>query len=630
MEETEEEVKVPDKGIPIPQGTKTPHGGSRRPRSQNKYDFETRLKLVKLHIEDGHSLKSLYKEFGVAKCTLANWKKSYLKNGEDGLRPGGVWYYAKRKIAAPVRKKIEELKIENPFWGMRKISDVLRRIFLMGASPKTVKRVIRESNLPDPNAVVAARWKRNITAPRFFERSTPNQMWQADICTFRLGDRNAYLIGYIDDYSRFITGLGLYMSQTADAVLEIYRRAVAEYGVPKEMLTDNGRQYASWRGATKFERELKKDHVRHIKSQPHHPMTKGKIERLWKTILVEFLNRAQFETFEAARERVALWVKYYNHQRPHQGIGGLCPADRFFEVQGEVKKAIEQGIAENALELALRGKPTKSLFLFGRIGERSVLLTAGKGKMSMSVDGKETEKPEEILYDNEDRGNEGVEGKEDAQVIQRAGEVPCGAGGVDGEEASCSGVPRALGQVDAAEHVAEPGPGGYVEGVGHGAEHGEGDARGPSGKTFGSEDGAEVIDFEAGEEAGHDKQEERSPVGKHSGMTCVPGGAYGRESGSEADAGNGDEGAFGSDERNGRGRGNGDLKGRLLQVGGTGAGGDAEGAGGPGIRAATGTGGQPSRRSPACGERKAQEGKRTATPRDGLAGKGVPVQAGKS
>jgi transposase InsO family protein len=67
-------------------------------------------------------------------------------------------------------------------------------------------------------------------------------------------------------------------------------------------------------------------------------MTLGKMERFWKSILEEFLLRAQFGSFEEARERIRLWVQYYNHQRPHQGIGGLCPADRFFEIHHELKK----------------------------------------------------------------------------------------------------------------------------------------------------------------------------------------------------------------------------------------------------------------------------------------------------
>ena len=58
--------------------------------------------------------------------------------------------------------------------------------------------------------------QRNITRPRFFERLTPNQLWQWDIFTFRLGGRYAYLIGFIDDYSRYMVGLELYRTQTAD------------------------------------------------------------------------------------------------------------------------------------------------------------------------------------------------------------------------------------------------------------------------------------------------------------------------------------------------------------------------------------------------------------------------------
>jgi transposase InsO family protein len=73
-------------------------------------------------------------------------------------------------------------------------------------------------------------------------------MWQSDIMTFRLAGKNAYLIGYLDDYSRYITGLGFYRSQTAEHVIETYRCAVGEYGVPKELLTDSGRQYTNWRG----------------------------------------------------------------------------------------------------------------------------------------------------------------------------------------------------------------------------------------------------------------------------------------------------------------------------------------------------------------------------------------------
>ncbi len=159
---------------------------------------------------------------------------------------------------------------------IRRITDVLKRFFWVKTSPATVQRTLRDQGLATP---VKKKPERNPAKPRFFERARPNQMWQSDILTFRLAGKNAYLIGYLDDYSRYITGLGFYRSQTALNVIETYRRAVGEYGVPKEMITDNGRQYTNWRGTTRFEKELAKDRVKHIRSRPHHPMTLGKIER---------------------------------------------------------------------------------------------------------------------------------------------------------------------------------------------------------------------------------------------------------------------------------------------------------------------------------------------------------------
>ena len=165
-----------------------------------------------------------------------------------------------------------------------------------------------------------------------------------------------------------MVGLDVFRSQTAEPVLEVYRTAMAEYGVPKEMLSDQGRQYSSWRGTTRFEAELRKDRVHPSKSRPPDHMTLGKIERFWKTSGEEFLVRAQFDSFESAGERIRLWVKHYNHRRrPHQSLAGLCPADRFFAIAQELRQVIERGIQENVLELALRGQPHSPFYRVGRM-----------------------------------------------------------------------------------------------------------------------------------------------------------------------------------------------------------------------------------------------------------------------
>jgi len=137
-------------------------------------------------------------------------------------------------------------------------------VLFLPVSRETVRRTLHEQQLlkkPKPKP------QRNPPQPRFFERSTPHQMWQTDIFTFRLGGKNAYLIGFLDDYSRTVVGLDVFRSQTAEHVLEVYRTAIAEYGVPKEVLSDQGRQYCSWRGTTRFQAELRKDRVHHLKSR---------------------------------------------------------------------------------------------------------------------------------------------------------------------------------------------------------------------------------------------------------------------------------------------------------------------------------------------------------------------------
>jgi transposase InsO family protein len=442
------------------------------PERSRRYGADFKLQVVKKYLEESVPASVIHQECGVSSESVGRWVRAYRRLGEAGL---SMSYTGKgRSLPSPVRQKIVELKEANPLFGIKRISQVLKRAFFLSASPETVRKTLHSSSLmPAP----PKRRQRNITRPRFFERSVPNQLWQTDIFTFRLGGHYAYLIGYIDDYSRYITGLELFRSQTAQNVIEVYRRAASEYNPPKEMLTDNGRQYTSWRGNSRFEMELKKDRIHHIKSQPHHPMTLGKIERFWKTIFLEFLSRAQFGSFEDAVERVRQWVKYYNHKRPHQGIGGLCPADRYFEIQSELKKTIEQGIQENLLEMALRGKPRLPFYMVGRMEGQSVVLRAEKGKLRLSVDD-EDDVTQEVVYNLNDEGDghgEDKERKETAAAELRGnGEMPGGPVDMDGAAQALGNMPGAIGPMDDDCTVAKASDRGNAAGAGAEGTPGEG------------------------------------------------------------------------------------------------------------------------------------------------------------
>jgi transposase InsO family protein len=439
-------------------------------RYGKRYGLEFKLRCVKLRLEEGIPISLLSKEAGASEDVIRRWARAYQERGEAGLRSRVAPTLFRRKLPGPVREKIVEIKKQEPLFGVKRISHLLKRAFFLSASPETVRRTLQAESLIVPSP---KKPQRNMTRPRFFERSTPNQLWQADIFTFRLGGRYAYLIGFIDDYSRYMVGLELYRTQTADQVVEVYRRAIGEYGVPKEMLTDRGRQYTNWRGSTRFERELTKDRIKHIKSQAHHPMTLGKIERFWKTVYEEFLVRAQFGSFDEARERIRQWLTYYNHKRPHQGIGGLCPADRYFEIQGELKKAMEQGIADNVLEMALRGKPKDPFYMVGRMEGQSVVLRAEKGKLRLLVDDEESGRTQEMVYDVDEKeetdgkgreGDSGELGERREEGSYGRGEMPGGAVGMDGAAQTRGGLPGIGSGVDGIEPVAGAGDGGDAPG----------------------------------------------------------------------------------------------------------------------------------------------------------------------
>ena len=104
----------------------------------------------------------------------------------------------------------------------------------------------------------------------------------------------------------------------------------------QEILTDNGTQYVTWRGKSQFTKELEKRGIKQIVATPQRPQTLGKIERFWGTLWRECVESAVFLDLDDARRRIGLFIDHYNFQRPHSGIDGLVPADRFFQAAPEV------------------------------------------------------------------------------------------------------------------------------------------------------------------------------------------------------------------------------------------------------------------------------------------------------
>jgi transposase InsO family protein len=303
---------------------------------------------------------------GVSKHTLYLWKKKFEAEGPAGLMDQPRGAPKGSKLSDLTKRTILMLKVSNPEWGCQRISDMLTRGPGLAASASAVARVLHEAGYeleevttrPHPDHV------------RFFERAKPNQLWQTDLFTFVLKrqNRRVYLVAFMDDHSRYIVGYGLHASQSSALVLEVLRASITSFGTPEEVLTDNGTQYVTWRGKSAFSKECDKRGIRQVVAKPRRPQTLGKIERFWGTLWRECLESAVFIDMGDAQRRIGLFIDHFNFQRPHQGIDGLAPADRFFGVASEVRKTLQARVAANALELARNGTPRTPFYLTGQVG----------------------------------------------------------------------------------------------------------------------------------------------------------------------------------------------------------------------------------------------------------------------
>jgi transposase InsO family protein len=329
---------------------------------------------------------------GVSKFTLYSWKKRVETHGPAGLLDQPRGGPSGSKLPELTKRTILLLKQANPEFGCQKISDLLTRGPALPASPAAVARVLHEAGYefeevttrPHPDRV------------RSFERAKPHQLWQTDLFTFVLKrqNRRVYLVAFLDDHSRFLVSYGLHASQSTALVLEVLRAGLTSYGAPEEILTDNGSQYVTWRGKSAFSKELEKRGIRQVVAAPRRPQTLGKIERFWGTLWRECVEAAVFLDLGDAQSRISLFIDHYNFQRPHQGIDGLVPADRFFGAAPEVLRTLKERVAANALELARHGMPKTPFYLTGQVagqpfsvhaeGERAIL-TGAAGRREVDL-----------------------------------------------------------------------------------------------------------------------------------------------------------------------------------------------------------------------------------------------------
>ena len=293
---------------------------------------EQRYKAVQAVLAEGQTVTQVARDVGVSRQTIHGWLAKYEGDGLEGLgnrsrRPA----HCPHQMPAAVEVMVLEMRRAHHYWGARRIAyELARKQVEPAPSESAVYRCLVRAAVIDP----ITRRRRRETWKRW-ERGAPMELWQLDVVRgFALADGTAAkaLTG-IDDHSRFCVSACLMSRERTQAVCDGFSSAMGTYGVPAQVLTDNGKvftgRFAQPPVEVLFDRICRENGVDHILTAPRSPTTTGKIERFHRTLRDEFDTRQVFRNLKAAQEALDEWVSFYNTQRPHQSLDDMTPASRF-------------------------------------------------------------------------------------------------------------------------------------------------------------------------------------------------------------------------------------------------------------------------------------------------------------
>jgi transposase InsO family protein len=287
-----------------------------------------------MEVISGAPVTEVARRYGVSRQAVHLWLGKYQKEGLAGLadhshRPR----FQPRQLNADIEALICQLRGAHPRWGPRRLTFELGKAHVSPVpSRSTVYRVLVRRGL-----VPARKRKRRRQDYKRWQREQPMQLWQMDITgsVFLTDGTELKLISGLDDHSRFCVIASVVSRGTARAVCRAFITAMRTYGIPDEVLTDNGKQFTGRFGKPRpaevlFERICRRNGIRQLLTRPYSPTTTGKVERWHQTLQDEFLDDAgPFASIEQAQAAVDEWREEYNHLRPHQSLDMACPADKF-------------------------------------------------------------------------------------------------------------------------------------------------------------------------------------------------------------------------------------------------------------------------------------------------------------
>ena len=308
---------------------------------------EQRYKAVLEVLETEAKVTDIAIRYGVDRRTLQRWVSRYATEGLGALaNRSSKPDRCSHQMSAEVEARIVELRKTHAGWGPRTILTKLRKEMDDAPSRSAIHRCLIRHRLIDHKPR-----KRKPEDYKRWERSRAMELWQADVMSVPDLVQGVHLqmVTGIDDHSRFCVMAKLLPRATARPICDGLLEALHRYGIPEEILTDNGKvftgKFHKMPTNVLFDRICLNNGIKHILTAPYSPTTTGKIERLHKTIRKEFLAGKSFDTIEQAQEALDRWVFEYNHHREHQSLGDVAPIQRF-ELAGQVTHDVIDGEVE--------------------------------------------------------------------------------------------------------------------------------------------------------------------------------------------------------------------------------------------------------------------------------------------
>ena len=293
---------------------------------------EQREEFARLASVAGANMSELCERFGISRTSGYKWLARFRADGRGGLRDQSRRPQTNpTRTAALIEQRVVELRQQHPAWGGRKLRTRLRALQAVAEkelpSASTITEILRRHQLLD-----AGESAKHQPFTRF-ERPRPNDLWQMDFKGHFAVTRGGrcHPLTVLDDHSRFVVALRACENEQAVTVQAALSDVFRRYGLPNQMLTDNGSPWgdSGQSSHTGLSVWLLRLGIGVTHGRPYHPQTQGKDERFHRTLTVELLCRMSAVDVPACQPHFDRFREEYNHERPHEALGLATPISRY-------------------------------------------------------------------------------------------------------------------------------------------------------------------------------------------------------------------------------------------------------------------------------------------------------------